>query len=64
MDNYRRKDYFIARSVREFSRDDTYEPEIRCVSESWGFKQERSALPFVLAIAAIVIVIWQSIKLY
>jgi len=65
LDNFRRNDYFVPRTLREaFGRDDTFEPEIRCISESWGFKPKRSELPFVLVIAAVVVVICQVIKLY
>ena len=38
-DNYRRKDFFAARSMREaFGRDDSFEPEIRCCSELFARK--------------------------
>lgn len=39
--NYRRKDYFIPRSMREaFGSEDSFEPEIRCCSELF-YEQER-----------------------
>jgi len=64
VDNYRRKDYFTPRSMREaYGHDETFEPNIRCISKSWAIKK-RPAFPFVLALAAIVIVIWQIIELY
>lgn len=46
-----------------YGHDETFEPDIRCISESWAIKK-RPAFPFVLALAAIVIVIWQIIELY
>jgi hypothetical protein len=39
---YRRKDYFFPRSIREaFGRDETYEPEIRCCSELFQEQERR-----------------------
>ena len=59
MTKYRRKDYFVPRSMREaYGRDDTLEPEIRCCSELFNQKQSRPVLPvvFVFVIAVLLLV--------
>lgn len=48
-DNYRRKDNFMPRSMREaFGVDETYEPEIRCCSELF-YKSKKSGATFFTA---------------
>lgn len=43
-DNYRRKDYFASRSMRDaFGDDETFEPEIRCCSKLFVGKNEDAA---------------------
>jgi hypothetical protein len=60
-DNYRRKDFFAARSMREaFGRDDSFEPEIRCCSEMFGVKQKRRIVGGPL-IAAACLIVWAVI---
>jgi hypothetical protein len=62
--NYRRKDYFFPRSIREaFGRDETYEPEIRCVSESWGIQRTHNQLlPTGLILAVLAATVWFVVK--
>jgi len=61
---YRRKDYLFSRSIREaFGRDETYEPEIRCVSESWGIQRpHKPLLPTFLILAALAAIVWFVVK--
>jgi len=60
-DNYRRKDFFAARSMREaFGRDDSFEPEIRCCSEMFGIKRKRRIVGGPL-IAAACLIVWAVI---
>jgi hypothetical protein len=43
IDDYRRKDYFFPRTMREaFGNDETYEPEIRCCSELFARKNSNN----------------------
>jgi len=60
-DNYRRKDFFYPRSMREaFGRDDSFEPEIRCCSEMFGIKRKRRMVGGPL-LAAICLIVWAVI---
>lgn len=62
MTNYRRKDYFVPRSMKEaYGRDDTLESEIRCCSELFNQKQNLSVLPFVFVFFIAVLLLVQVI---
>lgn len=62
MTNYRRKDYFVPRSMKEaYGRDDTLEPEIRCCSELFNQKRNLPVLPFVFVFVIAVLLLVQVI---
>jgi hypothetical protein len=62
-DNYRRKDYFFPRSIRDaYGYDETFEPEIRCCSESLYQKQPNetyvSFMALYIAVISFSLFVW------
>lgn len=60
---YRRKDYFFPRSMREaYGFDPTEPPELQCMSRH--VRQSRPLLPAIIGIVALAVIVWQVIAIY
>lgn len=56
---YRHKDYVTPRSIKQaYGHDDTYEPEIRCISETWGDPYSRPLLPIAIVAFGLFAMVW------
>jgi len=64
-DNHRLKDYYFPRSMREaFGNDQTFEPEIRCISETWGIRKPKSNIYTFVALFSFAAFICVVVKLF
>ena len=62
---FRRKDYQTPRSLKEaFGFDDSFEPEIRCMSERWQIRKSRPVFPTFVLLFSLAAIVWLVVQMF